>query len=181
MDEYLAMRIRNHQRAVAARIERQYAATLELLALDHKTPLVVLTVGERKMPKAVVAENVRYVTYKEAVKIHALVTGIKHGVKSPDRLKAALAQPRQAGFGEEFYPTIAVKAVCLLYGIACGHPMHDGNKRLAWAVMAEFLRRNGLFVDLDPVDAASIVLALVTKALTTDQVVIIIDRALIRA
>ena len=59
--------------------------------------------------------------------------------------------------------------------------MHDGNKRLAWAVMAEFLRRNGLFVDLAPVDAASIVLALVTKALTTDQVVIIIDRALIRA
>jgi len=47
------------------------------------------------------------------------------------RLEAACARPFQAVFGEELYPTAALKAAALFHGVIAGHAFTDGNKRTA--------------------------------------------------
>jgi death on curing protein len=56
---------------------------------------------------------------------------------------AALNAPR-AGFGEvEFYPDFASKAAVLCWHIIHNHALVDGNKRVGYVCMTEFVERNG--------------------------------------
>jgi death on curing protein len=58
--------------------------------------------------------------------------------------ESALAAPF-AGFGEtEFYPESTTKAAILCSRIVRNHPLPDGNKRVAYLAMREFLARNGV-------------------------------------
>jgi death-on-curing protein len=58
--------------------------------------------------------------------------------------ESALAAPF-AGFGDtEFYPDPATKAAILCSRIVRNHPLPDGNKRVAYLAMREFLARNGI-------------------------------------
>ena len=58
--------------------------------------------------------------------------------------ESALAAPF-AGFGEtEFYPDTATKAAILCSRIVRNHPLPDGNKRVAYLAMREFLARNDI-------------------------------------
>jgi death-on-curing protein len=58
--------------------------------------------------------------------------------------QAALAAPF-AGFGDyEAYPALHEKAAVYCARIATYHPLPDGNKRVAYDVMREFLDRNGV-------------------------------------
>lgn len=58
--------------------------------------------------------------------------------------ESALAAPF-AGFGDtEFYPNPATKAAILCSRIVRNHPLPDGNKRVAYLAMREFLARNGI-------------------------------------
>ncbi|MEX2196822.1 MAG: type II toxin-antitoxin system death-on-curing family toxin [Thermoleophilaceae bacterium] len=57
--------------------------------------------------------------------------------------ESALAAPF-AGFGEvEFYEGVATKAAILCSRIIRNHPLPDGNKRVAYVSMVEFIERNG--------------------------------------
>jgi death on curing protein len=57
--------------------------------------------------------------------------------------ESALAAPF-AGFGDyEAYPALHEKAAVYCARIATYHPLPDGNKRVAYDVMREFLDRNG--------------------------------------
>jgi death on curing protein len=48
-----------------------------------------------------------------------------------------------AGFeGVEFYPDVIDKAAVLCVRLARNHPLPDGNKRVAYLAMLEFLTRN---------------------------------------
>jgi death-on-curing protein len=58
------------------------------------------------------------------------------------RLYASVAQPFQAAFGVEFYPTIQAKAACLFYGLIENHCFHNGNKRTAVLAIDQFLLAN---------------------------------------
>ncbi len=50
-----------------------------------------------------------------------------------------------AGFeGVEFYPDVIDKAAVLCVRLARNHPLPDGNKRVAYLAMLEFLARNGV-------------------------------------
>ena len=80
---------------------------------------------------------------------------------TPDRIsrlpglglaESALAAPF-AGFGDQdAYPTLEQKAAVLLERLARNHPLPDGNKRVALALTAQFLRNNGVaFGPPDPV------------------------------
>lgn len=56
--------------------------------------------------------------------------------------EAALGAP-WAGFGDvELHPTFAEKAAVYASRIVRYHPLVDGNKRVAWVVMREFIARN---------------------------------------
>ena len=56
---------------------------------------------------------------------------------------SALAAPAGAYAGQEFYPELATKAAILCSRLARNHPLVDGNKRVAFLCMVEFLERNG--------------------------------------
>jgi death-on-curing protein len=52
---------------------------------------------------------------------------------------------RRAGFASvELYPDLIDKAAVLCVRLARNHPLPDGNKRVAYLAMLEFLARNGI-------------------------------------
>jgi death-on-curing protein len=58
--------------------------------------------------------------------------------------ESALHAPA-AGFGEaEFHPGVERKAAVLLHHLVLNHALPDGNKRVGYLCMLEFLARNGL-------------------------------------
>ena len=58
--------------------------------------------------------------------------------------ESALSAPA-VGFGEvEFYPDVIDKAAVLCVRLARNHPLPDGNKRVAYLALVEFLARNGV-------------------------------------
>jgi death-on-curing protein len=60
-----------------------------------------------------------------------------------DLAESALHSPA-ATFGDvEFYPDLATKAAVLCTRIVKNHPLIDGNKRVGFVCMIEFLLRNG--------------------------------------
>jgi death-on-curing protein len=71
------------------------------------------------------------------------------GTVNLPKLEAALAAPRQAGFGVEFYPELADKTAILLYGIAKGHAWANGNKRMAFISTLVFLGLNDRWWDFE--------------------------------
>jgi death on curing protein len=74
-------------------------------------------------------------------------------------LDAACSRPRSSAFGEEAYPTLALKAAALLHSIARNHALVDGNKRLAWLGAVVFLDLNGHQVALSDDEAFELVMA----------------------
>jgi death-on-curing protein len=53
-------------------------------------------------------------------------------------LDSALARPRSG-----YYPSLSQQAAALMQSLARNHAFTDGNKRMAFAVTAIFLRMNG--------------------------------------
>ena len=58
--------------------------------------------------------------------------------------ESALHAPAMGFGGVEFYPEVIDKAAVLCSRLARNHPLPDGNKRVAYLAMVEFLARNGI-------------------------------------
>ena len=56
--------------------------------------------------------------------------------------ESALHAPGAAFEGVEFYPDVIEKAAVLCTRLARNHPLPDGNKRVAYLALLEFLARN---------------------------------------
>jgi death-on-curing protein len=56
--------------------------------------------------------------------------------------ESALHAPAAGFEGAEFYPDVVDKAAVLCVRLARNHPLPDGNKRVAYLAMLEFLARN---------------------------------------
>lgn len=70
-------------------------------------------------------------------------------------VESALAAPF-AGFGsQELHPETATKAAILCSRLIRNHPLPDGNKRIAYICMREFIARNGLHWQRPPDDEAA--------------------------
>lgn len=74
-------------------------------------------------------------------------------------LDSAASRPRASAFGEDAYPTLALKAAALLHSIARNHALVDGNKRLAWLATTVFLDVSGSPFDLSDDAAFDLVMA----------------------
>ncbi|MFL1381396.1 type II toxin-antitoxin system death-on-curing family toxin [Nocardiopsis protaetiae] len=108
----------------------------------------------------------RHLTRGDALEIAGVVLPPNVSMRDAALLEAALARPRDTAFGEEAYPDPWLKATALLRSVLIGHPLSDGNKRLAWTSAKAFLRLNG--VDWGPVDqdaAYDLVIAVTTGEL----------------
>lgn len=71
------------------------------------------------------------------------------GVRSDALLDSALYRPKTALGVTDKYPTVAMAAAALLYGIVLDHPFHNGNKRTALVSMLVFLDKNGWVLTCD--------------------------------
>ena len=90
-----------------------------------------------------------YLTLEEAVDLHRQLIerfGGAAGGRDLGLLESSLARPRSG-----YYSSISEQAAALLQSLAGNHAFVDGNKRMAFAATAVFLRMNGykLAVDAD--------------------------------
>ena len=74
-------------------------------------------------------------------------------VRDVGLLDSAAARSPSSAFGQDAYPTLALKTAALLESVVRNHALVDGNKRLGWLAAMVFLDLNGHAVDVSD-DAA---------------------------
>jgi death-on-curing protein len=87
-----------------------------------------------------------YPTLEEGLYLHERLLeryGGAPGVRDRGLAESALARPRSG-----YYDTLSQQAAAVLQSFATNHAFIDGNKRVAWALMAVFLRLNGYRVEV---------------------------------
>lgn len=92
-----------------------------------------------------------YLTLEEAMDLHHQLIerfGGTAGVRDLGLLESALARPRSG-----YYASLSEQAAAMLQSLAGNHAFLDGNKRLAFAATAVFLRMNGYKLAVDAEEA----------------------------
>lgn len=92
-------------------------------------------------------KTVLYPTLSETLELHVRLIerfGGKAGVRDMGLLESALMRP-QTGY----YKSLSLQAAALLQSLAQNHSFIDGNKRVAFATSAIFLRMNGYRLKVD--------------------------------
>lgn len=85
-------------------------------------------------------------------------------------VEGCLARPKTSLFGDEAYPSLSDKAAALMHSVATSHPLIDGNKRSAWALMVTFLAVNEWQVIADTDDAFEFVLHVAQSKLEIPEI-----------
>ena len=88
-----------------------------------------------------------YPALSEVLELHRILIerfGGSTGVRDLGLLESALMRP-QTGY----YSTLSLEAAALLQSLCQNHAFIDGNKRVAFAVTAIFLRMNGFRLKVD--------------------------------
>ena len=101
---------------------------------------------------------IAYPTLDEVIAVHARLIakfGGSLGVRDRGALESALARP-QSGY----YNDAIQEAAALWESLSQNHPFVDGNKRVAVAVMAGFLKVNGWRLEFDDIEAFSFLIGL---------------------
>lgn len=94
-------------------------------------------------------------TLEEALYLHELLIrefGGSPGVLDRGLLESALARPRSG-----YYQSLSEQAAALMHSLALNHPFVDGNKRVAFALTAVFLRINGYRIVVSTVEGKNFV------------------------
>ncbi|MDB5164915.1 MAG: putative death on curing protein [Candidatus Saccharibacteria bacterium] len=87
----------------------------------------------------------RYLSEKEILLTHFKLIeryGGSHGTRDLERVKSAIAAPKQVAFGVEQYPGVFEKAAVYARNLIGDHPFADGNKRTGITVAIMLLLRN---------------------------------------
>lgn len=102
-----------------------------------------------------------YPTLEETLVLHARLIerfGGQGGVRDLGLLKSALMRP-QSGY----YATLSLQSAALLQSLCQNHASIDGNKRVAFAATAIFLRMNGFRLRVDPDNGEAFLIETVIK------------------
>jgi death-on-curing protein len=104
-----------------------------------------------------VTGGVRYLDLGDLLVIAEAVTGISAEVLASmprvvDLTSSALAVPSASWDGHEAYPRFAQKVGLQLARLAKNHALPDGNKRVAFLAMIEFIERNDHLINLPQAD-----------------------------
>ncbi len=111
------------------------------------------------------------VEYLDLEDLLTLVRDLGAGpVRDLGLLDSAAARPRSSAFGQEAYPTLALKAAALLHSIARSHALVDGNKRLAWLATVVFLDLNQQRPDLTDGAAFDLVMDVAQGAAEVEEI-----------
>jgi death-on-curing protein len=82
-----------------------------------------------------------YLNLAETLELHTRLIerfGGKPGIRDRGLLESALMRPRTG-----YYETLTLQAAALIQSLALNHAFIDGNKRVAFAATAIFLKMNG--------------------------------------
>lgn len=110
-------------------------------------------------------------TYLDLEDLLGLVRLLEAGpVRDIGLLDAAVARPRSSAFGEDAYPSLALKAAALLQSVVSNHALVDGNKRLAWLATVVFLDLNDAAPDLDDNEAFQLVMDAAVQRLSVEAI-----------
>lgn len=104
----------------------------------------------------------------DAIQTDMLLThGGMPGLRDENLLESALARPRQL---LSYTPDADIAALTAAYGygLARNHPYNDGNKRVAFVVMAVFLGLNGLEFTASEADVVTTIVALASGEIEED-------------
>src|SRR5262245_35360335 len=111
------------------------------------------------------------VAYLDLEDLLGMVRALQAGpVRDVGLLDSAAARPRSSAFGQEAYPTLALKAAGLLHSLARNHALVDGNKRLAWLATVVFLDLNACSTALSHDDAFDLVMDVSKGQLEVDEI-----------
>jgi death-on-curing protein len=114
----------------------------------------------------------KFLTISQVLNIHQRQIqrfGGTSGVRDEGLLDSALAQSQATFGGELLHPTIHEQAAAFLYHLAMNHPFIDGNKRTAFAVMLTFLSLNGYTLNLSQEQAYNLVIQVVQKEISKEE------------
>lgn len=103
-----------------------------------------------------------YPTLAETLELHTRLIerfGGKDGVRDLGLLESALMRP-QTGY----YKSLSLEAAALLQSLSQNHAFIDGNKRVAFATTAIFLRMNGYRLKVDADNGESFIIDRLIKA-----------------
>ena len=101
----------------------------------------------------------------------AMVRALEAGpVRDVGLLDSAAARPRSSAFGQEAYPTLALKAAALLHSLARNHALVDGNERLAWLATVVFLDLNAQATRVSHDEAFDLVMDVSKGQLDVDEI-----------
>ncbi len=109
-------------------------------------------------------------TLEEALHLHDRlieVFGGAPGTRDLGLLDSALARPRSG-----YYPTLSAQAAALMHSLSQNHPFVDGNKRVAFAMTAVFLRMNGYRLVVSADDGERFLIDQVIEARAALQVIV---------
>jgi death-on-curing protein len=87
------------------------------------------------------------------------------GLRDEGALESALARAEQR-HAHEAESDLPALAAAYGYGLARNHPFNDGNKRVAFVVMATFLALNGLDLDAPETEVVTVMLDLAAGSLS---------------
>ena len=110
-----------------------------------------------------------FLTLQETLELHdqlILRFGGAKGVRDLGLLESALVRP-QTGY----YDTLSMQAAALLQSLCQNHCFVDGNKRVAFASTAIFLRMNGYRLSLKPDDGESFLIQQVIQERVTIEAI----------
>ena len=91
-------------------------------------------------------------------------------VRDVGLLQSSLARPNTTLYGADAYASRDLKAAALMHSIVTSHPLIDGNKRTAWALMITFVLLNGFEVVAETDDAFDFVLGVATESQDLDSI-----------
>jgi death-on-curing protein len=118
-------------------------------------------VGRRKGDPRWVTRLVAEAVHFDLLRAH----GGMPGLRDEDALESTLARAQQRhAYGQD--SDLPALAAAYGYGLARNHPFNDGNKRVAFVVMATFLVLNGLDLDSPETEVVTVMLDLAAGALS---------------
>ncbi len=110
-----------------------------------------------------------YPTLSEVLELYRILIerfGGSYGVRDLGLLESALMRP-QTGY----YSSLSLEGAALLQSLCQNHAFVDGNKRVAFAVTAIFLRMNGYRLKVDPDNGESFLIEeVIQKKASIDEV-----------
>ncbi|MEW5687097.1 MAG: type II toxin-antitoxin system death-on-curing family toxin [Pseudomonadota bacterium] len=90
------------------------------------------------------------------------------GLRDAGLLESAIARPMNLRLYEGVEDRL-ILAAAYAVSIASNHPFVDGNKRMAFIALGQFLADNGIVLIARPADATEIMLAVARGEVTIDQ------------